>query len=48
MVDSGVFNVINEDKMASTDDETLPIHPRLVQWLINTTLVVDYYPTVKL
>ena len=40
MVDSGVCNIVDEDKMASADDETLPIHPRLIQWLTNTTVVI--------
>ena len=48
MINGRVHNVVHKDKLASTDDETLPIHPRLIQWLTNTTAVVNYCPTVKL
>ena len=48
MVDGRVHNVVDDDEMASTDDETLPIHPWLIQWLTNTTAVINYGPTVKL
>ena len=48
MVDGGVLNIVHNDNMASTDDETLPINSWLIQWLTNTTTVINYCPTVKL
>ena len=48
MIDGGVLDVVNDDNMASTDNETLPIDSWFIQWLPNTTSVVNYCSTVKL
>ena len=48
MIDSRVQYVVDDDNMASTNDEPLPVHSWLIQWLTNATSVVNYRPTVKL